>query len=128
MDNANSENHYLPVMDLLGSMKPDPVSKAFKTDYERFESPMKIAGLVRMRSPRKLEFLAILSIEPGKGNFRRFLEACKERTDCICFWEILSPVMKSMLERYGFEPARTYELKEEITGMQWCKHKTINRD
>ena len=106
--------------DLLGAVTPDPVGMMLGTGYMRFASPLGVDGLVRTNSTKKLELLAVVSTEEGKGNFRRFIAACKERYACICVWEDWNPLLAPMLERYGFKPARQMEWDGEwVSGWQW---------
>ena len=115
------EDHYAKMADLLGHVEPDPFGMIFKSRFVRFHSPLGIHGLVSMDSANKLEFLAIQVLDKRKGNFRKFVSACKSRVNCICIWHVWNPILVPVLERYGFHPACQNENGEIIEGWEWKK-------
>jgi hypothetical protein len=106
---------------LFSYIGPDPASEALGTDFDRFETTLGIVGLCRIRGDQ-IDLLAILSKDPGKGNFRTFIERLKKLHGVIGVWEIMEPGMNDTLKRYGFKPTRRFEKNGEIiTGWRWRK-------
>ena len=89
--------------------------------FERFQSPFGIDGLMSEKGP-DLELLAVYAGEPGTGQFRRFISACKEKYSRVAVLEIWNEELPAILTRYGFTPfERTNPDGEHITGMEWNK-------
>lgn len=109
-------------MSTLGELSPDPAGNALGTGYQRFCSNFGIDGLARTFSKDKLELLAVVSTDEGRGNFRRFIESCKGEYQRIYIWEIFNPVLHGVLKRYGFAPTKMYEQDREwVEGWRWEK-------
>lgn len=99
-----------------------PYAVFLGTGYGRFESPFGIHGLARIKTPGKLELLAVAANEQGKGNFRKFIAACKECYDCICIWECWNPLLDEILPRYNFWHAQQIDNDgERVKGWRWSK-------
>src|SRR5213596_3527911 len=110
---------------LLGVLTHDPVGMVLGTGYMRFSSPFGIDGLVRTHSKNKIEFLAVVSLHEGKGNFHRFIDACKERYETICIWHDWNPAIGQMAKRWGFKPETQMECcGEMVSGWQWDRNPT----
>lgn len=71
------------------------------TGFLRFESPCGVHGLAQVED-RHLDVLAVVAVTPGVGQFRVFVNECKEAYDSIRFWTVLEDSMREMLARYAF--------------------------
>lgn len=103
---------------------PDPVGVILRTGYYRFETAIGIKGLARLThddSSTELDILAVVAEQKGKGQFRNFIAAAKERFDSISVWEDDNPIVGQALARYGFLPVRRTEKGETNTGWRWTK-------
>lgn len=103
---------------VLGSTKDNVWGVLLDTGYREFQSPSGIQGLYK-ESPTRLDLLAVAATEPGTGQFRRFIAACKGRYDTICVWEIMNPELNGILKRYGFETTTEQENGETLDGWKW---------
>jgi hypothetical protein len=100
--------------------------------YSEFKSPIGISGMCRVDG-RRVQFLAVDSIQPGNGLFRDFIIAVKKEFDRIDLMFVESPILLSCLPRYGFKPyqerqflkstSRFPELSrwEHVEGYRWDK-------
>ncbi len=103
----------------LGTLTPDPFGVMLGTGYSRFNSPLGIEGLAK-ESNGRVDILAVVAPEEGKGHLAMFLAHCMTVYDTICIWEDWNPILGPMLARRGF--VRISELdkfKEKITGWRW---------
>ncbi len=105
-------------MTVLGVTKDNIWGTLLNTGYREFQSPLGIQGLYK-ESPARLDLLAVAATEPGTGQFRRFIAACKGRYATIFVWEIMNPELNGILKRYGFEVANEQENGETIEGWKW---------
>jgi len=102
-----------PLMDFLGVLLSD-VRKV-----QCFESPSGIHGQAWTEG-RNLHLLSVLATEPGTGQFRCFIEACKAEYDSVSVWVIFNPDLAGILRKYGFRRARKTESGGEVlTGYRW---------
>ncbi len=90
-------------MSVLGTTEPHWASAMLGTGYEQFHSPTGINGLAKVNGDR-VDILALDARDPGSGQFRTFMDQCKQEFETICIWEVWSPVLRSVLPRYGFSP------------------------
>src|ERR1700735_1995314 len=95
-------------MTALGQHWPDPMSRFLGTDVERFESEHGIHGQSWVLG-RDLHLLTVVATDPGTGQLRRFLEACKDEYESVSVWHIMNPVLAGILKRYGFKRAKKVE-------------------
>lgn len=109
-------------MKALGKLEPDPVGQILRTQMMRFQSPLQIDGLCRVKG-KSVELLAVLSPDDGKGHFRNFIQALKTEADSIRVMHINNPQLKAALHRYGFSDYEDVESIqgeiEFVTGMEW---------
>lgn len=106
---------------VLGRVEPDPIGQLLKSGFDRFTSPTGIEGLAKFSDDR-LDLLALLAPHPGQGAFRALIVRAKSEYKTICVWEIWSPWLTGVLERYGFKPTTEFAdggWKHE--GMRWDK-------
>ena len=68
---------------------------------EFYVRKFKMRGLAKVEG-RSLEILAIAADQPGRGHFRKFMQAVKKEYVEIVFWDVMSRVLLSVLPRYGF--------------------------
>lgn len=87
---------------LLGSVAIDPIGEALNTGFMRFENAA-VRGLAKWTDAR-LDLLAIVSMEPGRGNVREFIRQAKRYWPEIVVFEVFNPALKDALARYGFAP------------------------
>lgn len=92
---------------VLGTTASDPIAEALGTGFQRFASPCGVFGLAKEQGKR-LDVLAVLAERPGTGQFRGFVEQCKQEYSFVYFWEVLNPMLLRCLERYDF--ALVFEL------------------
>ena len=88
----------------LGIVTADPMGEVLGTGYKRFESPFGVNGLAKESSER-VDILALVSDEEGKGHFRAFIARCLAIHHTVCVWEVWNPILGAALRRYGFRPA-----------------------
>lgn len=107
----------------LGIIEPDIIGEYLKTGYCRFRSPIGINGLAREQGPL-LEILAVVANKPGTGQFRTFIERCKQEYETVTVWEDWNPIVGEALKRYGFVPTSAPDGDSTISGWIWrkCKH------
>lgn len=91
-----------PAPFLFSAWEPDPVGVVLGTEFFRYRTPTNLHGLAAV-SPGRLDLLAVISGEPGKGHFRDFIETAKAHFDTIGVWSIHSPKLALILLGYGFE-------------------------
>jgi len=90
-----------------------------ETGWRSFKSAQGIDGLMRIKG-HDLELLAVTAGDPGKGQFRRFVAACKQKHDSICIWAIWNDDLPAILRRYGFRPHSIHEPDGELLeGYLW---------
>jgi len=89
--------------------------------YQQFVSPSGCHGLARTKKD-KVEILAVAAGTEGQGQFRNFIESCKQDFHQIDVLEIWSPTVQQALERYGFTPFKKQVSGELISGMRWVSN------
>jgi hypothetical protein len=85
------------------TLSPDPISAILGTGYGRFEHESGIEGLCKITGG-VIEILAVLSTNPGNGNFRSFMDYLKHEFSTVKVWHIESDFLAEALLRYGFRP------------------------
>lgn len=103
---------------VLGEIEPDRFGIALRTGFWRFYSPVGVEGLAKFDDDR-LDVLALFSPRPGQGCFRAFINRAKLKYNTIYVWEIWTPWLDGVLERYGFKPATEFVNGERIDGRRW---------
>lgn len=84
-----------------------------------FESEHGIHGQAWVEGTR-LHILSVIATNPGTGQLRRFIKACKTEYSHVYVWEIMNPELGRILRRYGFTKARRVEPDGEVlTGYKW---------
>lgn len=83
------------------NLSPDPAGLMLGTGFMRFSDENGVEGLALI-SEEEINILAVVSVEEGKGCFRKFIAAAKENFDVIRIMEIWNPWLESCLDRYGF--------------------------
>jgi hypothetical protein len=105
-----------PLFDVL---TPDPVGEILGTGFQRFAvHRFELNGLLKITGD-SLEILAVVSENEDRGNFRDFIDACKDRFREVIVWHIDNPIVESALSRYGFVATQKFERDERIPGMIW---------
>lgn len=106
---------------ILGVITPDQVAVALDTGFSRFSGSFGIDGLAS-ESGTQVDFLAVVSNQPGCGNFRRFIEACKENYTAINIWEVWNEDLEAALLRYGFRKEKRPDKFGDVCDvMEWRK-------
>lgn len=107
---------------VLWHTEDDPVGKLLCTGYRRFESSCGISGLYKENGDR-LDVLAVIAREHGRGQFREFIELAKTEYKTICVWHDDNPAVGPALSRYGFTPETEIDgiTGEIMTGWRWDK-------
>lgn len=78
-----------------------------------------VRGLARITGD-KVEILAVLALEQGKGSFRALIDRCKAEYRTIEVLEIMNPMLNDVLKRYGFKKfSRRERDGEKVTGWRW---------
>jgi hypothetical protein len=105
--------------DLFASWEPDPAGQILGTGMQRFTTAIGVDGLATVNADR-LDILAVVSVWPGKGHFRNFIDQCKKRFNVICVWEVWNPQLVAALGRYGFTPETDIApWGETVKGYRW---------
>lgn len=104
--------------DVLGVMRPHPVSVLLGTGYLEFASPLGVYGLAK-RNGNGVNFLAVCAEHQGRGDFRRFVEACKETFAWLRIVEVCNKELAAALERYGFKAERWTDKGETVDAFYW---------
>jgi hypothetical protein len=105
----------------LGVVEPDPIGQLLETGYSRFVSPLGVSGLAKEEGKR-VDLLAVVSHEEGKGHFGNFLRHCQETYETVCVWEDWNPILAPMLAKRGFcRASETDKFGELLTGWRWDK-------
>lgn len=108
-------------MKVLGKTAPDPIGVALGTGYSKFQSPLGLDGLYKIKEG-SLHLLAVVATQPGTGQFRKFIEQAKTEFPAICIWEVHpESVLNATLPRYKFVPALDIQIGEFIHGFRWDK-------
>jgi hypothetical protein len=89
-----------------------PMFQAFHTET--------VHGLAAVRSDR-LDILAIAAVNPGHGDFARFLDECQRNYQTIAVWEIWNGSLALYLKRRGFREVREELDGDLVNGMRWDK-------
>lgn len=107
-------------MKIFTSWEPDPTALLLNTGYNRFESVHGIDGLAKT-SDSRLDLLALIATNPGQGQFRSFVAACKKQFEVIVVWQIWNPDLRAALERYGFTEETDMDCGEVHKVTVWRK-------
>jgi hypothetical protein len=109
--------------ELVLQWAPDKVGATLGTGCMRFVSNYGIDGLAINAEPR-IDVLAVVSADPGKGHFREFVRALKRQYDQVRFFAIFNPVVGKALKRYNFTPCKETAWDGDVLeGMQWERRK-----
>lgn len=92
-----------PGASFFTSWEPDGVGVLLGTGFNRFTTAGGIDGLGKITGKR-LDLLAIVALDPGTGQFRRFIAEAKTHFDTIAILHDWNPLMPEILKRYGFRP------------------------
>jgi hypothetical protein len=97
------------------------VGEMTHTGYNNYCHESGVHGLYRERGDT-LDLLVVHAQQPGTGQFRAFIAACKAVYPVICVWQIWNDNLPAILARYGFIPARNIERDgEHVSGMCWTR-------
>lgn len=107
-------------MSVLGDTIPDIISAILGTGYLRFQSPMGMNGLAKEEGIH-LHILAVDASEKGKGQFREFIQQCKNEYEVISLWEVWNPIVETALQRYGFQRVEEFRIDAVVKGWRWEK-------
>jgi hypothetical protein len=98
----------------------DPIGVLLGTGFYRFDTPFGISGLARLRTGGTLDVLAVIAEAPGKGQFRKFIDAAKATFNTVSVWEDWNPIIGDSLSRYGFHRDSIEEADgERNKGWSW---------
>jgi hypothetical protein len=98
--------------------EPDLASMILGTGYDHFVSSTGMHGLGRETGER-LDVLAVVTLSPGQGQFRQFIQEAKRFYQTICVWEDWNPIITGAMSRYGFTPMTDIQEGETLTGWRW---------
>lgn len=90
---------------VVGRMTPDPLGIELGTGYFNFSNaPLKIDGLCKPipHVIAGIEFLAVVSLEPGRGHFTEFVRQLKVHYRVIRFWLDMNPALSHVMQKEGF--------------------------
>lgn len=105
---------------VIGELREQPAERRI-TDFMEFSSDIGIDGLARVNGNR-IDFLAVISEDEGKGHFRDFIVACKEHYAFIRFWALMNPELEKTLTRYGFYGGNDVDCFGDVVDvMDWNK-------
>lgn len=91
------------------------------TRFQRFETP-KVHGLAWVAEDGGVEFLAVASMMPGRGDFREFLKQVMEVYPRVRFWSVMSVRLIKALDLAGFTEGEDLdEYGEMCDCMEWRK-------
>lgn len=109
----------------LGRVEPDLNAALLGTGYWHFESNYGIDGLFKEEDAgKRLDLLAIIALNSGKGQFRQFIKAAMVHYQTVCVWTVWSEPLKAALTRYGFTPEiEILRNGEAAKGFRWDKKK-----
>jgi hypothetical protein len=79
-----------------------------------------VHGLAAVKGDR-LDILAVAAVNPGHGDFGRFLDDCMKNYQTIGIWEIWNGSLAIMLGRRGFRAVREVLEGDLVEGMRWDK-------
>jgi len=107
-------------MSVIVKTSLDPIGQMLGTGYARFEGINGVSGLFKAHRPHRLDLLAIVSEDPGKGNFRDFISQTKMEFNTICVWFIENESLYEALLRYGFTPEiEVGAMGDALDGLRW---------
>jgi len=92
----------------------DPASQLLGTGYSRFNWQGRITGLCKITGS-EIQILAVVATNPGKGDFRKFVEEAKKEYRCIKIWHVGNSFLRAALTGYGFRPC----VEQFCFGGQW---------
>ena len=85
----------------------------------------RIMGLVRVLGER-IEILAVIAVESGRGHFSAFLEELRGAYDEVVFWEVMNRRLERKLRRQGFVGLAGIEEGSVHTGLAWRRSDVDN--
>lgn len=87
---------------VIGELRANAISEFLRSPYKEFGPAGGIRGLASVDDDNTLNLVAILSDDPGQGNFRDFMKECKTHYPAIRVWAVLNEDLPAVLTRYGF--------------------------
>lgn len=100
----------------------DPIGIALGSHYQHFRSPHGCHGLAWLNDKGVLEILALDADEPGTGQCRAFIAACKEAYRRVTVLHVDNPLLRDALKRWGFRPySRRNPDGEKLTGWTYAQ-------
>ena len=111
-------------MSAIGNAHPvigqlSPFASQIQPMFEAFHTTL-IHGLAAVRGDR-LDILAVAAVNPGHGDFARFLDECQKNYQTIAIWEIWNGSLALYLQRRGFREVREELDGDLVAGMRWDK-------
>lgn len=103
---------------ILGAVHPNLIGQLLSTGYDEFHSPTGVNGLFKLDGAT-LHLLAVIATTPGVGQFRDFIQGCKAQFHTIYIWEIMNPVLNTILKKYDFWPCAIIQDGEHLNGWKW---------
>lgn len=110
---------------VLGAITSFWVSEMMGLPSKKFVSLFGVGGLAEFTDTR-LDLIAVHSDNPGHGQFRRFMESCKNHFQEVYVWEISNPWLPKALMKYGFVDTSGKPGDIFATGMVWRKNAQPN--
>jgi hypothetical protein len=108
---------------ILGEVNPDPIGEMLGTGMMCFVSPVGISGLCKeSEDGNELNLLAVVARQRGTGQFRTFIDQCKNNYNAVRVLDIMNEDLAKVLKRYGFVPCKWLDQNEVIYGMEWKKY------
>lgn len=106
---------------ILGKISINPLSEILGTGMVSFESACGVSGLCQeICDGDEFILLAVDSKNPGTGQFRAFINQCKQNYKIIRVLEVWNGTLKETLLRYGFvEQKWTDVFGENLDSMVW---------
>lgn len=103
---------------LLGELATELLGRRMDLGFCEFVCD-DIRGLARITGG-KVELLAVLAMDHGKGSFRALIDRCKAEYRTVEVLEIMNPILNDVLKRYGFKKfSRREGDGEKVTGWRW---------
>jgi hypothetical protein len=106
----------LAVHPVVGSLAPFGLPH-LGTCFSSFQTET-IHGLARVSEDR-IDFLAVVAVTPGHGDFGRFLDDCMREYATVGIWEIWNGSLARMLLRRGFKEVQETLDGDLVRGMRW---------
>jgi hypothetical protein len=102
---------------VVGTLVPYAVQ--FAPMFQAFQTGT-IHGLAAVTRER-LDILAVAAVNPGNGDFSRFLDECQGNYQTIGIWEVWNGSLALMLKRRGFREVREELDGDLVSGLRWDK-------